>query len=238
MKLITTVLTTAALMLSMTAHAVEFSADYDKSMKPDRLENIPSSKFNWIVTNGKNILVSENGRVAIMGEFKLVDMWTKEEITSVNELDSLKRVRIDKLNLNMDELSSFKVGNGPQITNVFVDPLCPYCKKLIEKLDPNSAENTTRIIIYPVLGKQSIEISKKLNCLVKTDQKAAMHALMSQDWSNLPAEACDTTPLLKAVATGRMFGIQGVPFVIAPNGETQSGLPKDFPGFIAANHLK
>jgi len=238
MKKLMTFIAITLLALSVTAHAVEFSNDFDKSMTADQKQSIPSGNFNWIVANGKNILVSENGRVAIFGDFKLLDLWTQEEINTVNDLDRLKRIRLDKLDLNMDELSSIKVGGGNQVTNVFVDPLCPYCKTLIQQLDPNSAENTTRIIIFPVLGKQSIEISKKLNCLIEKDQQAALDALVSQDWSKLPDAKCDVTPLLKSAASGRLFGIKGVPFVIAPNGETKSGLPKDFSGFIAANNLK
>jgi thiol:disulfide interchange protein DsbC len=53
--------------------------------------------------------------------------------------------------------------------------------------------------------------------------------LLKQDYGGLPTDSptqCNREPLQKAIVTAKLFGLPGVPFLIAPDGRTHSGAPE------------
>ena len=51
---------------------------------------------------------------------------------------------------------------------------------------------------------------------------------MHQAYETLPSEIdskCDREPVQRAIVTAKLFGIDGVPFLIAPDGRTFKGAP-------------
>ena len=87
-----------------------------------------------------------------------------------------------------------------------------------------------------MLGPDSQRIARALECVRQKDPAQALEILRTKAWSGLEGiDGCETTALQKTFVVARLFGIQGVPFVIAPNGETHAGTPKSLADFIAAN---
>lgn len=90
-----------------------------------------------------------------------------------------------------------------------------------------------KLVMVPILGPESQNIVVQLACqLGSTDAKAkdaVRERLLKQDYAELPTEQptqCNKEPLQKAIVTAKLFGLQGVPFLIAPDGRTHSGAPE------------
>jgi thiol:disulfide interchange protein DsbC len=65
---------------------------------------------------------------------------------------------------------------------------------------------------------------------------AAWRALIDQAWGDLPepAEDCDTQPLVRALITAQLLGINQVPTLIAADGRLQPGVPDDLAAWLAS----
>jgi thiol:disulfide interchange protein DsbC len=87
--------------------------------------------------------------------------------------------------------------------------------------------------MVPVFGQDSQNIVVQLACQLSSQDKKAQESatarLLKQDYVGLPSDnppQCNKEPLQKAVVTAKLFGLQGVPFLIAPDGRTHSGAPE------------
>ncbi len=217
---------------------VDFSASAGPLAGIERMEPLPAQQFSWFVSGGRNFLLSENGRIAITGEsLRIRDLWTGADIARIEDVAALRRIPIARAPIDVrGELATISTGAGPERTTIFLDPLCPHCAELLRQLDTVPASQPLDLVLYPVLGPDSQRIARKLECVRQKDPAQALDILRTKGWSRLAeVEDCGTTALQKTFVVARLFGIQGVPFLIAPNGETHAGTPKSLAEFIAAN---
>ena len=59
---------------------------------------------------------------------------------------------------------------------------------------------------------------------------------MKQDYTGLPTgnpTQCNKEPLQKAIVTAKLFGLPGVPYLIASDGRTHSGAPDSLADWLA-----
>ena len=77
----------------------------------------------------------------------------------------------------------------------------------------------------------------KIGCMLQTPAKdKARDALTHQVYDTLPSEIdpkCDREPFQRALVTAKLFGIDGVPFLIAPDGRTFKGAPESLADWLA-----
>jgi len=210
----------------------EMTAEVKDIMRSvDEVKRLPVTGLSMIKAGDKTFLISDNGHFVVAGNFKLVDMWQGKIIGSVGDTKGIDKVDLRKIGLNPDELSIFSIGTGKKEVVIFVDPQCNYCHDLIGQLEPLGKEYMFKLVLIPVLGKESAEISKKLIC--NKDKAQSLKALIAKDYSKLPAlirqeGACDLKPLQKAVVATKLLDIQGVPFTFLPSHNTFRGGAKSF----------
>lgn len=210
----------------------EMTAEVKDIMRSvDEVKRLPVTGLSFVKAGDKTFLITDNGHFVVAGSFKLVDMWQGKVIGSVADTKGIDKVDLRKIGLNPDELSSFTIGTGKKEVTIFVDPQCNYCHDLIGQLEPLGKEYVFKLVLIPVLGKDSAEISKKLICNKDKDQ--SLKALIAKDYSKLPAlvrqeGACDLKPLQKAVVATKLLDIQGVPYIFLPSHNTFRGGAKSF----------
>jgi thiol:disulfide interchange protein DsbC len=130
--------------------------------------------------------------------------------------------KIDFQHLPFKDALMIRRGHGERIFAIFEDPNCGYCKQLernLSKLD----NVTVYVFLYPVLGQDSQDKSRRIWC---APQKASAW----QDWmlkGELPEDHdaswhCDTDALSRNLALGKQNKVEGVPTLIFRDGSRVS----------------
>jgi len=201
--------------------------------KIERMQELPISGMKAVETStGDMMFMSQNGRFVFRGT--VYDMWNKEAIRTYDDVDRVaKRIRFEKLGLNLDDLFAVTMGAGKE-TVVFVDPKCPYCEKLLQQSVSLQSTYRFRFVVIPVLGEQSAQLTRRLGCAKGAEQQALFDALTTHNYDKLPSEAsnCDLAKLQRNLVTAQLMDISRVPFVVAPDGRVNQGLPKDLKAFL------
>lgn len=210
----------------------EMTAEVKDVMRSvDEVKRLPVTGLSMVKAGDKTFLITDNGHFVVAGNFKLVDMWQGKVLGSISDMKGIDKVDLRKIGLNPDELSTFTIGTGKKEVTIFVDPQCNYCHELIAQLESLGKEYAFKLVLIPVLGKESAEISKKLMC--NKDKAQSLKALIAKDYSKLPElerkeGSCDLKPLQKAVVATKLLDIQGVPFLFLPSKNTFKGGVKSF----------
>jgi thiol:disulfide interchange protein DsbC len=200
------------------------------------LKALPIHGLQLVKAGGKTFLMSSNGRFVIQGT--LLDVWNQVAIADLADVDRIaNRIDLAKMKLRIDDLAAVTVGTGKPPVVVFVDPRCPYCKQVQQQLLALKDRYTFKLVAVPVLGPESQNLVVRLSCLAQTPHKdQARAALLQQAYDRLPAEVaatCDRQPLQRALVTAHLFGIDAVPFLIAPDGRTFKGAPENLADWLA-----
>ena len=182
---------------------------------------------------GELVAMSNNGRYVIRGE--IWDAWGKKKLASMDEVHaSAASMPIEQLMAGRwGDLAPVTYGTGPRTVTLFVDPLCPYCHKLLQQLPALAADFTFRVLVVPVLGEDSGKATRKVGCAI--DTAAAERMVLSADYSADLAQKpdCNLTPLQQRLVLASMIGLNGVPYLVLPSGKVQQGLPADLAALLA-----
>jgi len=138
---------------------------------------------------------------------------------------NITQERIDKLSaidfkdLPLKDAILIKRGTGARKVALFEDPNCPYCKHFEE--DMKKVNNVSfYLFLYPILGEDSTEKSKRIWCSV--DRGTAW-----QDWMLLKtpprAAQCNTDVLTRNVDFGKKHRINGTPTIFLADGSRIPG---------------
>lgn len=200
------------------------------------MKALPITGLQMVKAGDKIFFLSGNGRFVFTGT--LFDVWNQVVIAEFADVDRIaNRIDLSKMKLKIDELGPVTVGTGQPQVVVFVDPRCPYCKQVQQQMESLKDRYTFKLVAVPVLGQESQNLVVRLGCLGQTPQKdQAREALLHQAYERLPAEvdaACDRQPLQRALVTAHLFGIDAVPFLIAPDGRTFKGAPEHLADWLA-----
>lgn len=205
-----------------------------KQFKMDAFIDLPAGGMVLAQYGNELFIVSKNGRFVIRGG-TITDMWNKGvEITSLQQgKDLAQRININDMDIDLDELFSFKFGdpNKPRSV-VFIDPESSASRTLLNKLVKVKSHNFT-VLIAPLMGKKSAITAKKLACLHEKDKEAAKKLLLSGEYSFLPQKQnCGMLKMQKTLITSTIMGVDVVPFMIAPDGRVSKGVPKNVERFL------
>ena len=116
-------------------------------------------------------------------------------------------------------------GNGKRKLAVFEDPNCGYCKRFERDLQ-NVDNITIHMFLYPILGADSVEKSKKIWCT--KEPAKAWEDLMVRDLapSGAVPASCDVSAIARNVELGRKHKISGTPTLIFADGSRVPGAIK------------
>lgn len=179
-----------------------------------------------VVQTGSGVkAISRNGRFVFDGQ--IYDTWNN---TSIHTLEDAKRMastlKLDGLNFDLAQLAPYSIGSGPLSVAIFVDPLCPYCKTLLDTLPQQSDTYTFHLIPIPVLSKESAKVAVALEC--SKDQRQALRALLLEQYDGLTQfnDQCSHEPIAKRMMASQVLGVDVVPFIVSPSGTLYKGVPK------------
>lgn len=194
----------------------------------DQMVTLPTGDMKVIESKGELLFMSGNGRWIIKGG-TLYDAWHRKALKTVAAVnDTAARVDLTAMKINVSDFRPLSVGSGPQHVTVFVDPKCPWCAKLMMAIRERTElqkRYTFDLLPIPLLGAESQRLTRELGCA--KDRAAARDALMREDYAKPLAqvENCDLTTIQKTLVLAQLLGVPGVPFLIAPDGRIQRGMP-------------
>jgi thiol:disulfide interchange protein DsbC len=209
------------------------------SVKIDGMQDLPITGLKMVKTGAQIVFMSSNGRFALYGG-KLLDIWTQQEIKDLPDIDRIaRRIDLSRMKLNIDDLGPVAVGRGKDSVLIFIDPRCPYCGKVMKDLQALQERYTFKLVMVPILGQESQNVVVQLACQqASKDQKvqdSVRQRLLKQDYAGLPTDnpaSCNKEPLQRAIVTAKLFGLPGVPFLIAADGRTHSGAPESLTDWL------
>jgi thiol:disulfide interchange protein DsbC len=239
-----------AVLLALLAGAPVFAAESDttESSTPEAggirdllrgisgMQRLPVSGVQMVEAGERVLFVSANGRYVFTGP--AWDLWHGARLETLNETARLaERIDLKRLGLDPAALGALDLGTGERDVVVFVDPRCPHCRRLMEGLPALAERYRFRLVPLPVLGPESETAVLRLACLAERDPSTARDALLAQTVEALPAPTgtCGQAPVQRALVTAQLLGIVGVPYLIAPDGRLQHGVPEDLEGWLEGN---
>ncbi len=202
----------------------------------DAYINLPAPGSLVAVKSGNELLLmSGNGRYIIRGA--VYDMWNGgKRIHNLAEARASSRhIRFSELGLDLSDLASITLGDkGGKPVTVFIDPDSQRSMELLQQLSGLKGYKFT-VVVLAAMNKKSASKGKGLMCLFDKDPEKAREALLSGSLDFVPSGECGKERLLKTLMTASLFGIDRVPFIIAPNGEFVAGIPSDLNQFLEEN---
>jgi len=194
---------------------------------------LPVSGFNALEVDGQIHYISDNGRFVITGQ--MYDVISQKFIDTFSDVKEVAtKINFTKMGLNPDTLNSFSMGEGNKTVIVFVDPVCDICQQVYTEAEKLSKDYTFKFVAIPAFGEKSNELTKKLSCL--DDKAKGMEALKTGTVHELKTPVpCDTTLNDKTLLTAHMLRINGVPFVVSPNGNIARGQVMNLKAWLENN---
>jgi thiol:disulfide interchange protein DsbC len=193
---------------------------------------LPGTRVQMLDLEGQSVYLAGGGRYAFTGP--AWDLWHGVELKDVAQARALAgRLDRDRLPLDAVDLGALPM-NADRLADdslwVFVDPLYPAGLKLLADLQARAIP--TQVVVLPVGGPASLDAARRLRCAASTD--IALTALIGGESATLPTASadCDTQPLVRALITARLLGVEQVPLLIAPDGRLQQGIPEDLAAWL------
>ena len=183
--------------------------------KLDEVSKTPMNGLFEIRVNDSDIFYTDaEGNFLIQGA--LIDTKSKRNLTE-ERTEKLNAVAFDSLPLK----DAFTVvrGNGKRKMAVFEDPNCGYCKRFERDLQKVN-DVTVYMLLYPVLGADSLDKSKSIWCA--KDKAKTWQDVMVRDLPVTKA-ACDTAAVDRNLDFGRKHKITGTPTIFFADGSRVPG---------------
>jgi thiol:disulfide interchange protein DsbC len=199
------------------------------------VQRLPVAGVQMIEAGERLLFVFANGRYVFTGP--AWDLWHGAKLTSLEQAARLAaRIDLKRLGLDPATLGALDLGGGEKHVVVFVDPRCPHCRGLLDKLPALAERYRFRLVPLPVLGPDSEAAVARLDCLSEKNQAAAREALLAGTFDQIPGPegVCGQAAAQRALVTAQLLGLAGVPYLIAPDGRLQEGVPADLEAWLEA----
>lgn len=181
-------------------------------------EQSPIPNIYQIISNGKVLYVSKDGKHVLSGNLYSFDEEFENKTDVTLRLNSIKRLE------KYDSYITFESKNEKHIVYVFTDFTCDYCKKLHRSLDEyNNHGITIKYIPWPRGGEflQNGETSPTFesfrNALCSDNRKAAINSLFISN-SSPQVRKCSAETLRNYIKLGKDVGVKATPILISSNG--------------------
>ena len=197
------------------------------------MQRLPVAGMQMVEAGERVLFVSANGRYVFTGP--AWDLWHGAKLETLDEAARLaERIDLKRLGLDPAALGALDLGTGERDVVVFVDPRCPHCRRLMDQLPTLAERYRFRLVPLPVLGPESEAAVVRLACLAEQDPSAARDALLAETVDQLPAPTgtCGQAPVQRALVTAQLLGLAGVPYLIAPDGRLEQGVPEDLEAWL------
>jgi thiol:disulfide interchange protein DsbC len=197
------------------------------------MQRLPVAGVQMVEAGERVLFVSDNGRYVFTGP--AWDLWHGAKLETLEAGTRLAaRIDLKRLGLDPAALGALDLGSGEREVVVFVDPRCPYCRRLLEQLPAFTEQYRFRLVPLPVLGPESETAVVRLNCLAERDPAAAREALLAGSADQLPKPegTCGQAPAQRALVTAQLLGLAAVPYLIAPDGRLQQGVPANLEAWL------
>ncbi|KGM26744.1 disulfide isomerase [Photorhabdus luminescens] len=200
-----------------------------RAAKIEDIVKLPIKGVRAVQSDGQIMFLSENGRFVISGQ--IYDLWSKKPLNTMSQMrDVAERIHFKSMDI-VDTLNTLSMGRGDKEVVVFVDPRCAVCHKLMDESKSLVDEYTFKFVVIPALGAESNRLAKGLYCA--KDKTNALDAFMNNTLASLPSkETCDPGQYDQTLLTAHFIGIEGVPFVVAPDGRVSKGRPKNLKSWL------
>jgi thiol:disulfide interchange protein DsbC len=183
----------------------------------ESVTKLPVAGWYEVRINGTDIYYTDaKGDFLMQGN--LVNTQTKKNLTR-EKLDKLMAIKFE--DLPRKDAFTIVRGNGQRKIAVFEDPDCGFCKRF-EK-DFEGIDNVTvSVYLYPILGSESKEKSKRIWC-AKDRTQAWRDWMLNQVNLTGGVMPCDTTALDRNLAFGQRYRIEGTPTLFLADGRRVPG---------------
>lgn len=214
--------------------------DIKSNINEDTVYTLPLGGLKALEMDGQMHFISDTGRFVIKGQ--IYDLLSQKYLDRFSEVKEVsQRINFAKLpgaNLNlMTTISQFnkEQDQGKKEVFVFVDPECQSCQTFINQTEKINDHYRFTFIPIPALGDRSNILTKRLACAA--DPKEAYESLKKGTVANLKiTEPCSTAKNDTTLLVAHMLRIDGVPFVIAPNGEIARGAVQNLKQWLEWNN--
>lgn len=205
-----------------------FPADVVRGI--DAMARLPVRGFSVVESQGRMLLMSDNGHYVIVGG-RLLDMWNQTEVHSVSDVRKTERIPVRRMGLTADKFGGLTLGQGPRVM-VWLDALGAETRAVLDQIGKLRDRFTFEVVWLPALPQRK-DANRALIC----SKRAAEQYVRTADPEPLraPAGDCGREELAKTLTTAAVLGIDRVPFSIAPNGQTLIGASRTFAEFLAQN---
>ena len=159
------------------------------------------------------------GNYIVVGN--VIDLRTRENLTR-SRVEQIKQASLPAFkwaDLPLDLAVKVVKGKGTRKVAIFEDPNCGYCKKL-EKSILDIGDVTIYVILYPVLGPDSLVKSKQIWC--SANRSKAWNDWM-QNGTALNGDSTCATPLDRTLALGKSLKVEGTPTLFFANDKRVEG---------------
>ena len=183
----------------------------------DEVVKLPMPGIYEVRINGTDIYYTDaQGDYLMQGN--LVNTQTQKNLTKA-KMDKLMAIKFE--DLPKRDYFTIVRGNGQRKIAVFEDPNCGFCKRF-EK-DFEAVDNVTvNVYLYPILGPDSKEKSKKIWC-AKDKGQAWQDWILNQVALGGGVMPCDTTALDRNLEFGQRYRIEGTPTLFLADGRRVPG---------------
>ncbi|MCP8898007.1 thioredoxin fold domain-containing protein [Gilvimarinus xylanilyticus] len=189
-------------------------------VRPSVIEGL----YNVQVIGGPSLMVSADGKYAIMGDAYTFTAAGLEPVQDPYLLNARKEF-----------VSSLKPGDTidfapddetKHVAYVFTDVDCGYCRRLHSQMDDYNDEGIEiRYLAYPRAGENSPSAAKLESAWCADDPNAALDKLKNLE--DVEPASCDA-PIAQQFLKGGELGVTGTPSILLPDGRLFVGyLPPD-----------
>lgn len=194
---------------------------------------MPVKGLQAIQSKGQIYYVSDNGRFVFSGQ--MIDIWQKKELNTLAQVrDATEKLNFVSLGLDVKTLNTMTLGTGKYQVTAYVDPLCTICHKLISDAKALTKDYTFNFVVVPAINDTSNVLAKKIFCA--KDKTKTLDAFTNNTIKNLEqVPNCNISGYDKTLVSAQIMGVEGVPFVIAPNGRFAKGYPAKMAEWLAGN---
>jgi thiol:disulfide interchange protein DsbC len=169
------------------------------------------------VVAGRNVFYTDaGGRFLVIGS--IYDLATAQDLTAQRKRE-ITRIVWQQLPLD----KAIRIGSGPHKLAVFLDPDCPWCRKLAAAL--HTLENVeVSVFLFPIEALHPGVQEKSLRILCAANPVAALDRALRGEAVAETKHCADAAPRIDTVMRfAQAHGIAGTPTLVAADGRVHSG---------------
>jgi thiol:disulfide interchange protein DsbC len=170
-----------------------------------------ASPLYTVVTPQGILYLDGSGRYLFTGD--LYDLTTQQNLT---QAALAERRQVAFADLPLGDAILYK--KGPRRLAIFVEPDCPYCRKLHQELGRLDA--TVYVFLYPLADLHPLAYRKSVSIWCSENRIAVLDAALGGQ--TVPARDCEH-PVDRTVSLGTRLGVRATPTIVLDDGRWIEG---------------